>query len=274
MIFNILTCWRWPCNNRLKTNTTTMNTLNQKTALITGGNSGIGYATAKLFKEKGATVIITGRNATAISNAATELGVTGYASDQGDLQAIDQLAAAVKTDFGSIDIIFLNAGIAKFAPFTQSTEAHFDEILNINLKGVFFTLQKLLPLLSDGGSVIFNTSVNATVGMPNSGVYTASKAALIGLSRVLATELSVRKIRVNCISPGPVETPVYQKLGLNPEEIAGFSQVLSDKILLKRFAQAEEIAQLAAFLASDDSSFITGTEMVIDGGLIVNPVVH
>jgi NAD(P)-dependent dehydrogenase (short-subunit alcohol dehydrogenase family) len=251
-----------------------MNTLNQKTAIITGGNSGIGYATAKLFKAKDATVIITGRNASAIKEAASELKVTGYTSDQGDLQAIDKLAADIKTDFGTIDIVFLNAGIANFAPFELSTETHFDDIININLKGVFFTLQKLLPLLNDGGSVIFNTSINATVGMPNSGVYTASKAALIGLSRVLATELSVRKIRVNCISPGPVETPVYQKLGLNTEEIAGFSKVLSDKILLKRFAQAEEIAQLAAFLGSDDSSFITGTEIVIDGGLIVNPVVQ
>lgn len=251
-----------------------MNTLNQKKALITGGNSGIGYATAKLFKAKGADVIITGRNASAVNDTAAELNVYGYVADQADLHSIDELATAVHNNFGTIDIIFLNAGIAKFAPFEQSTEAHFDETININLKGVFFTLQKLLPLLSDGGSVIFNTSVNASVGMPNAGVYTASKAALIGLSRVLATELSPRNIRVNCISPGPVETPVYQKLGLNTEEIAGFSKVLSEKILLKRFAQAEEVAQLAAFLASDDSSFITGTEMVIDGGLIVNPVVQ
>ncbi|MDT3400964.1 SDR family oxidoreductase [Mucilaginibacter terrae] len=250
-----------------------MNTLDQKTAIITGGNSGIGYATAKLFKSKGANVIITGRNAGAVNDAASELGVTGYISDQGDILAIDKLAEVVKADFGTIDIIFLNAGIANFAPFEQSSEGHFDEIININVKGVFFTLQKLLPLLNNGGSVIFNTSVNASVGMPNSGVYSASKAALIALSRVLATELSSRKIRVNCISPGPVETPVYEKLGLNAEEIAGFSKVLSDKILLKRFGQSQEIAQLAAFLGSDDSSFITGTEMVIDGGLIVNPVV-
>lgn len=251
-----------------------MNTLNHKKALITGGNSGIGYATAKLFKERGAEVFITGRNADAIKEAATNLGITGYTADQANLSSIDKLATAVQAGPGSIDIIFLNAGIAKFAPFEQSTEEHFDETININLKGVFFTLQKLLPLLNNGGSVIFNTSVNATVGMPNAGVYTASKAALIGLSRVLATELSSRKIRVNCISPGPVETPVYQKLGLNTEEIAGFSKILSDKILLKRFAQSEEVAQLAAFLACDDASFITGTEMVIDGGLIVNPVVH
>ena len=251
-----------------------MNTLDQKTALITGGNSGIGFATAKLFKARGAKVIITGRNQIAINDVAIQLGVTGYTADQADIQSIERLAAAVKTDIGTIDIIFLNAGIAKFAPFEQSSESHFDETINVNLKGVFFTLQKLLPLLNKGGSVIFNTSINATVGMPNAGVYSASKAALIGLSRVLATELSSRMIRVNCISPGPVETPVYQKLGLNNEEVAVFGKVLSDKILMKRFGQPVEVARLAAFLASDDSSFITGTEMVIDGGLIVNPVVQ
>jgi NAD(P)-dependent dehydrogenase (short-subunit alcohol dehydrogenase family) len=200
------------------------------------------------LRKKVRAVIITGRNPDATSRAAAELAVTGYTADQADMQAIDGLAVAVKKDFGKIDIIFLNAGIANFAPFEQASEKHFDEIMNINVKGVFFTLQKLLPLLNDGGSVIFNASINAKVGMPNSGVYAASKAALIALNRVLATELSPRKIRVNCISPGPVETPVYQKLGLNSEEIAGFSKVLSEKILLKRFAQAEEIAQLAAFL--------------------------
>ena len=251
-----------------------MNTLHQQIALITGGNSGIGYATARLFKEKGANVIITGRNEESISRAATELGVTGYVSDQSDLSAIDRLATAVKADFGGIDIIFLNAGIATFSPFDQATERHYDEIMDINVKGVFFTLQKLLPLMKDGGSVIFNTSVNASVGMPNAGVYSASKAALIGLNRVLATELAPRKIRVNCISPGPVETPVYEKLGLNVEEVIAFGKILADKILLKRFAQADEIAQLAAFLASKDSAFITGAEMVIDGGLTVNPVIN
>jgi NAD(P)-dependent dehydrogenase (short-subunit alcohol dehydrogenase family) len=251
-----------------------MNTLHQQTALITGGNSGIGYAAAKLFKANGAAVIITGRNAETINAVSTELGVTGYVSDQADLIAIDQLVVKLKADFGTLDILFLNAGVAAFLPFELATEAHFDDIMNINVKGVFFTLQKLLPIMNDGGSVIFNTSVNASVGMPNSGVYTASKAAIIGLSRVLATELAPRKIRVNCISPGPVETPVYEKLGMNTDEVAAFSKVLSEKILLKRFAQANEIAQLASFLASKESSFITGTEMVIDGGLTVNPVMN
>lgn len=251
-----------------------MNTFHQHTSLITGGNSGIGYATAKLFKANGATVIITGRNSDAIAKASTELGVTGYVSDQASLQAIDELVASIKSDFGKLDSIFLNAGVAAFQPFEQATEAHFDSLMDINVKGVFFTLQKLLPVLSEGGSVIFNTSVNASVGMPNSAVYSASKAAIIGMSRILATELAPRKIRVNCISPGPVETPVYEKLGMNSEELSGFSKLLSEKILLKRFAQAEEIAQLASFLASGDSSFITGTEMIIDGGLTVNAVLN
>ncbi|WP_316843919.1 SDR family oxidoreductase [Pedobacter psychrodurus] len=251
-----------------------MNTLQEQTTLITGGNSGIGYAAAKLFKAKGATVIITGRDAEAITKASQELGVSGYVSDQADTSAIDQLVATIKADFGTLDTVFLNAGVAAFLPFEQVTEAHFDHIMDINVKGVFFTLQKLLPILNDGGSVIFNTSVNASVGMPNSAVYTASKAALIGLNRVLATELAPRNIRVNCISPGPVETPVYQKLGMNAEEIGAFSTILSNKILFKRFAQAEEIAQLASFLASKDAAFITGTEMIIDGGLTVNPVIN
>ncbi|MBC6110906.1 SDR family oxidoreductase [Pedobacter fastidiosus] len=251
-----------------------MNTFQQHTSLITGGNSGIGYATAKLFKAKGANVIITGRNTDAIAKASTELGVTGYVSDQASLQAIDALVASIKSEFGTLDSIFLNAGVAEFQAFEQASESHFDTLMDINVKGVFFTLQKLLPILNEGGSVIFNTSVNASVGMPNSAVYSASKAAIIGMSRILATELAPKNIRVNCISPGPVETPVYEKLGMNSEELNGFSKLLSEKILLKRFAQAEEIAQLASFLASSDSSFITGTEVIIDGGLTVNPVIN
>ncbi|OOQ59773.1 SDR family oxidoreductase [Mucilaginibacter pedocola] len=248
--------------------------LTQLTTLITGGNSGIGYATAKKFKEEGAVVIITGRNAHAVAQAAEELDAVGLISDQADLSSLDGLVAALNVAESKLDAIFLNAGIATFAPFEQMTEAHYDEIMNVNVKGVLFTLQKLLPLLNNGGSIIFNTSVNATLGMPNSGVYAASKAALIALSRVLATELAPRQIRVNCISPGPVETPVYEKLGMDSEQIAGFSKLLSEKILLKRFAQAEEIAQLAVFLAGKESSFITGTEIVVDGGITVNAVLN
>jgi NAD(P)-dependent dehydrogenase (short-subunit alcohol dehydrogenase family) len=250
-----------------------MNKLSNKIAIVTGGNSGIGYAAAKDFKENGAKVIITGRNEQATFKAAQELGVTGIVSDQSDLQSIDSLVDEVKSKFGKIDIVFLNAGLAAFAPLDQASEEHYDAIMNVNVKGVYFTLQKLLPILNDGASVVLNTSINASVGMPNSSVYAASKAALLSLNRVFATELAPRKIRINAISPGPVETPLYGKLGLNQEEVDGFGKILGEKILLKRFGQAEEIAKSVTFLASSDASFITGTELVVDGGLTVNSVV-
>lgn len=250
-----------------------MDTLKDKVAIVTGGNSGIGYATAKELVERGAKVIVTGRNQEALAKAATELKVTGIAADQADLKSIDRLAGEVKAKFGKIDVLFLNAGIASFSPLETATEGHYDSIMNVNVKGVYFTLQKLLPLLNDGGSVILNTSINANVGMPDSSVYAASKGAVLSLNRVFATELAPRKIRVNAVSPGPVETPIYGKLGLDSEQVKGFGEVLGQKILLKRFAQASEIAKTVAFLASDDSSFITGTEIVVDGGLSVNPIV-
>ncbi|RVT78245.1 SDR family oxidoreductase [Flavobacterium sufflavum] len=250
-----------------------MNKLSNKIAIVTGGNSGIGYAAAKDFKENGAKVIITGRNEQATFKAAQELGVTGIVSDQSDLKSIDSLVDEVKSKFGKIDIVFLNAGLAAFAPLDQASEEHYDAIMNVNVKGVYFTLQKLLPILNDGASVVLNTSINASVGMPNSSVYAASKAALLSLNRVFATELAPRKIRINAISPGPVETPLYGKLGLNQEEVDGFGKILGEKILLKRFGQAEEIAKSVTFLASSDASFITGTELIVDGGLTVNSVV-
>ncbi|MEN9909334.1 MAG: hypothetical protein RLZZ540_2483 [Bacteroidota bacterium] len=250
-----------------------MNKLSNKIAIVTGGNSGIGYAAAKDFKENGAKVIITGRNEQATFKAAQELGITGIVSDQSDLKSIDSLVDEVKSKFGKIDIVFLNAGLAAFAPLDQASEEHYDAIMNVNVKGVYFTLQKLLPILNDGASVVLNTSINASVGMPNSSVYAASKAALLSLNRVFATELAPRKIRINAISPGPVETPLYGKLGLNQEEVDGFGKILGEKILLKRFGQAEEIAKSVTFLASADASFITGTELVVDGGLTVNSVV-
>lgn len=250
-----------------------MKNLDKKVAIVTGGNSGIGYAAAAEFAERGATVIITGRNKEALVKAENELNVTGIVADQGDLKSIDNLVTEVAAKFGKIDIVFLNAGVASFAPLESASEEHYDSIMDVNVKGVYFTLQKLLPILNDGGSVIFNTSINASVGMPNSGVYAASKAALLSLNRVFATELAPRNIRINAVSPGPVETPLYGKLGLQKEEVEGFGAILSEKILLKRFGKPSEIAKTVAFLASDDASFITGTEIVVDGGLIVNAVV-
>ncbi|KRD12819.1 short-chain dehydrogenase [Flavobacterium sp. Root901] len=250
-----------------------MKNLENKVAIVTGGNSGIGYAAAAELASLGAKVIVTGRNKEALAKAETELNVTGIAADQSDLKSIDNLAAEVKAKFGKVDILFLNAGVASFAPVELAPEDHYDTIMNVNTKGVYFSVQKLLPILNDGASIIFNTSVNAQLGMPNSSVYAASKAAVLSFNKVFAVELAPRKIRVNAVSPGPVETPLYGKLGLQKEEVEGFGAVLGEKILLKRFAQSSEIAKTVAFLASDDSSFITGTEIVVDGGLTVNAVV-
>lgn len=249
-----------------------MKNLENKVAIVTGGNSGIGYAAAADLAAKGAKVIITGRNKEALAKAEKELNVTGIVADQSDLKSIDNLVEEVKTKFGKVDILFLNAGIAAFAPVDSASEDHYDSIMNVNVKGVYFTVQKLLPILNDGGSIIFNTSVNAHVGMPNSSVYAASKAAVLSLNKVFAVELASRKIRVNAVSPGPIETPLYGKVGLEKEEVEGLGSALSEKILLKRFGQSAEVAKTVSFLASDDASFITGSEIVVDGGLIVNTV--
>lgn len=246
-----------------------MSTLNNKVAVVTGGNSGIGLATAKEFIAQGAKVIITGRNQQSLNEAATATGATAIAIDQSNLNDLDKLAAAIQQQFGKIDILFLNAGTAEFSPVAAATEAHFDKVVNANVKGVYFTVQKLLPLLNDGASVIFNASVNASIGMPDSSVYSLSKGAILAFNRVLATELAPRKIRVNAVSPGPVATPLYGKLGLSQEQVAGFSEALGQKLLLGRFGQPEEIAKTVRFLASDDAAFITGTELTIDGGLTV-----
>ena len=251
-----------------------MKNLTNKVAVVTGGNSGIGYATAKELAQEGAKVVITGRNQVAIDKAASELGVTGIVSDQSKLAQIDQLVAEVKEKFGKVDVLFLNAGLASFAPVESATEEHYDQIMNANVKGVYFTVQKFLPIINDGGSIIFNTSVNAVLAMPDSSVYAASKAAVLSLNKVLARELASRKIRVNAVSPGPIETPLYGKLGLSEEQVNGFGKILGEKILLNRFGKAEEIAHVVKFLASDESSFITGSEITADGGLTVNSVVY
>ncbi|KQT26156.1 short-chain dehydrogenase [Chryseobacterium sp. Leaf405] len=250
-----------------------MKNLDNKVAIVTGGNSGIGLAAAAELSAKGAKVIVTGRNKEALQQAEQELNVTGIQADQSDLKSIDNLVEQVSAQFGKIDILFLNAGIAAFAPLDSASENHYDSIMNVNVKGTYFTLQKLLPILNDGASIIFNTSVNAHLAMPNSSVYAASKAAVLSMNKVFAAELASRKIRVNAVSPGPVETPLYGKLGLPSEQVEGLGEILGQKILLKRFAQSAEIAKTVGFLASDDSSFITGTEIIVDGGLTVNSVV-
>ncbi|MEL6591956.1 MAG: glucose 1-dehydrogenase [Bacteroidota bacterium] len=249
-----------------------MGKLDGKVAVVTGGTSGIGFATAEELIANGAQVIITGRSAETVATAAQQLGATGIASDQSSLVQIDALVAKVKESFGKVDILFINAGIAAFAPLTQITEELFDQINNVNYKGALFTLQKFLPLLGEGSSVITLSSINGYAGMPNTAVYGSSKAALNSLTRVAALELAERGIRVNAVSPGPVNTPIFGKIGLPEEALNEFAANMQQRVPIKRFGEPGDIAKLVAFLASDDASFITGSEYVIDGGLNVNPI--
>ena len=246
-----------------------MGKLEGKVAVITGGNSGIGLATAKEFKEQGAQVVITGRDQQTLDEAKREIGgdVLAVRSDASSLTDIDKLFAAVKEEFGHIDVLFINAGIGKFAPVEAVTEEEFDSIMDINFKGAYFTIQRALPFLNDNASIVLNTSIAAHIGMPNSSVYAASKAALITLARTLSAELVGRGIRVNAVSPGPVTTPILNRLGLPPEALEETRNSLTDQIPMKRFGRPEEIAKTVLFLASTDSSFLLGTEIIADGGM-------
>ncbi|WP_422858534.1 SDR family NAD(P)-dependent oxidoreductase [Flagellimonas sp. S174] len=249
-----------------------MGNLEGKVAVVTGGNSGIGYASAKKFKEQGANVIITGRSEEKVNAAANELGVQGVVADVKDLNALDRLVAQVKNNHGVVDILFVNAGIFAPAPVGQITEEMFDNQMGINFKGAVFTVEKFLPIIKDGGAIINLSSVNAYTGMPNTAVYAASKAAMNSYTRTAATELAPRKIRINSVNPGPVYTPIFGKTGMPEEQLNGFAEAMQDRIPLKRFGQPEDIASLVNFLASDEASFITGAEYNIDGGINVNPL--
>lgn len=249
-----------------------MNRLQGKVAVITGGNSGIGYASAQQFLAEGASrVIITGRNAEAVQNAAAELGAkaTGIVSDTGNMADIGQLANVVSAVTDHIDVLFINAGIGKFAPIEAMTEEAFDANMNVNFKGAYFTIQALLPLMADGGSIILNTSINAHIGMPTASVYAASKAALISLARNLSAELLPRRIRVNAVSPGPIATPFHttEKLGLTNEQLQQMGAGILAQIPAGRFGTMDEIAKTIVFFASDDSSFVLGAELIADGGM-------
>lgn len=249
-----------------------MNDLTGKVAVVTGGNSGIGYATAQYFKEAGANVVITGRSAERVATAASDLGIKGIVADVTDLSAIDSLVAQVKSVFGKIDILFVNAGVFNPAPVGQISEEMFDMQIGINFKGAVFTTEKFLPIINDGGSIINLSSINAYTGMPNTAIYAASKAALNSYTRTASTELASRKIRVNSVNPGPTYTPIFGKTGMAEEQLNEFSGAMQNRIPLKRFGQPEDIAKLVRFLASDDASFITGGEYNIDGGININPV--
>ncbi len=247
-----------------------MNTLDNKVAVVTGGSSGIGLATAQRFIAEGARVVVTGRNQEALDAAVSTLGggATGIRGDVANLDDLDRLFAQVRERFGRIDVLFANAGVAPFVPFRAVTEEHFDRLFNINVRGLFFTVQKALPLLADGASVILNASVVAQVGLPNTSVYSATKAAVRSLGRTLAAELSPRGIRVNVVSPGLIETPLVGKLGLSPDEVEAFGAQVVQQTPLGRLGKAEEIAATVAFLASDDASYFTGADLVADGGMV------
>ena len=247
-------------------------TLSNKVAVITGGNSGIGFATAKKFKEQGATVIITGRSEERVTQAAAELGVKGIVSDVQDLSSIDRLVEQVKNEFGNVDSLFVNAGVFIPSPLGSIEETSYDYQMGINLKGAIFTLEKFLPILNEGASVINLSSINAYTGMANTAIYAASKAALNSFTRTAATELAPRKIRVNAVNPGPTATAIFGKTGMNEDQIQGMAGALQERIPLKRFGEPEDIANLVCFLASEQSSFITGSEINIDGGTNINPL--
>lgn len=251
-----------------------MSSLRNKVAVVTGGNSGIGFATAKEFIAQGAKVVITGRNQPAIDEAVNQLGsqATGVLANALKIKDTENLVEKVKAMFGKVDILFVNAGVFYPTPIGQITEDGFDEQMGINFKGAIFTIEKFLPILVDGASIINLSSVNAYTGMPNTAVYAASKAALNSYTRTAATELAGRKIRVNAVNPGPISTPIFGKSGLPEEMLTGFATALQNRIPLKRFGTPEDVAKLVAFLASDDASFITGGEYNIDGGIIVNPL--
>lgn len=246
-----------------------MNRLQNKVAVITGGNSGIGFATAQEFIAEGAQVVITGRNAAAIEEAVASLGdhAFGVVSDVARMSDLRQLADQVRARHARIDVLFVNAGVAFFAPIAQADEAHFDSQFNINVKGAYFTIQQLLPLMNDNGSIILNTSVNASMGMPGSSVYAATKAAVITFARTLSAELLDRKIRVNAISPGPVNTSILGKMGMPAEMLQEVKGGLIQQVPMKRFGTPEEIAKIATFFASDDSSFVLGEELIAGGGM-------
>ncbi|HTJ12514.1 MAG TPA: SDR family oxidoreductase [Dinghuibacter sp.] len=251
-----------------------MTKLKDKVAVITGGNSGIGLATAREFLAQGAKVVITGRRKAAIDEAVRELGdgATGVLADTADLQQIDALVEKVKALYNKVDVLFINAGIGQFFPIEYATEQQFDQIMNVNYKGAYFTLSKFLPLLEDGASVILLSSISATSGMANSSVYGGSKAALNSLAKVASIELAPRKIRVNSVSPGPIDTPIMGKTGLDASAIEQFAGAMREQVPLKRFGISSEVAKLVTFLASDEAAFITGSDYVIDGGIIVNAV--
>ena len=256
-------------SERMRTKEKYMGKLEGKIALVTGGNSGIGLATAKQFVNEGAYVFITGRRDPELAAAVKEIGrnVTGVQGDVSSLGDLDRLFAQIKREKGKLDIVFANAGIAKYAPIGTITEELYDSIFNINVKGLLFTVQKALPLLPDGASIILNASIVATKGFSANSVYSATKAAVRSFARTWTTDLKDRRIRVNAVSPGSIDTPGLSDLLASSETGQQRSKMISNSVPLGRFGTPDEIGKAVVFLASDDSSYITGTELFVDGGI-------
>jgi len=245
-----------------------MKRLEGKVAVVTGGNSGIGLASAQRLKEEGARVAISGRNQKTLDEATALLGkdVLALQTDVAKLSEIDKFFDAVTKKFGKIDILFANAGIGKFVPFDQTSEELYDEMFDINAKGAYFTVQKALPHLNDGASVILNTSVVSHEGIVNGSAYAATKAAMRSMTRSMAAELVDRNIRVNAVAPGPIATPILSRSGMPKEQVDELAKMLIATVPMKRLGKSEEVAGAVAFLASSDASFITGVEIDVDGG--------
>jgi NAD(P)-dependent dehydrogenase (short-subunit alcohol dehydrogenase family) len=246
-----------------------MKRLEGKVALVTGGNSGIGLASAKRLQEEGAHVAISGRSRKTLDEALKSIG-NGTVAIQADVSKpadLDALYAEVSQKLGKIDVLFVNAGVATFAPIADTSEGTYDQMFGINIRGAYFTIQKALPYLNDGASIILNTSVVSTKGTAGTSAYAATKAALRSLARTAASELVGRGIRVNAVAPGPIVTPILERGGLSKTAIDEFAAGIAARVPMKRFGQPEEVAGAVAFLASQDASYITGVELNVDGGL-------
>lgn len=246
-----------------------MSKLNNKVTVITGGNSGIGYAAAKEFITQGAKVIITGRRKEAVETAAQEIGAIPFVADQANLQDTGLLCKEIEKQFGKVDILFINAGITgKTTLIENQSPENFDAVMNINFRGAYFVLSKFIPLLNDGASVVILSSNTALMHKPNSSIYQASKAALSSIAKTAAAELAPRKIRVNTVSPGPIKTDIIAKSGFDEATVNSIkSHLINEAIPLRKMGEAEDVAKLVTYLCEDGASFITGAEIIMDGGM-------
>ncbi|MDJ1484307.1 SDR family oxidoreductase [Cytophagaceae bacterium YF14B1] len=245
-----------------------MNSLKDKVVVITGGNSGIGYATAKAFSSVEANVLITGKRADALKKVTEETGIQSFLANQSVMADIDALTTEVKARYNKVDVLFLNAGIAFFSPIEYTSENEFDAIFDTNVKGTFFLLQKFIPLLNEGASVIILASGNTALNMPGSAAYTASKTALLHIAKIAAKELAPKQIRVNIVSPGPTETEMQSKFGMDEATLESVKTQILSQVPLQKMGTPEDVAKLVVYLSDNEvSSFITGSEFFIDGGM-------